>query len=90
MGGSTELGAVGAGFVESRKKIIRRVIRHLVTIIHPISASKMERASIFLHAASGFLKKIFTRGGVILNLVETGMNTEGIHVCSVSISKELY
>ena len=53
MGAPTEL---GTGFDETRKKIIPRVIHHLATIIHPISASKMERASIFLHIASGILK----------------------------------
>ena len=57
VGAPTELGAVGAELYETRKRIIRTVIRHLATIINPIGAPKMDRASIFLHAASGFLKK---------------------------------
>ena len=57
MGAPTELGAVGAGFDETSKKIIPRVIRTPATIIHPIGDPKMDRASIILHAASGFLKK---------------------------------
>ena len=37
--------------------LLARCWRAVGAIIHPISAPKMEGASIFLHVASGFLKK---------------------------------
>ena len=45
---------LGARFNETGKIILAG---HVDAIIHYISAPKMHRASIFLHAASGFLKK---------------------------------
>ena len=52
--------------------------------------SKNEESMNFPARSIRIFEKIFTRGGEIVILVETCMNTEGIPVCSVSISKELY
>ena len=49
VGGLTDL---GARFHETGKIILAGYWRDVGAIIHPISAPKMERASIFLHAAS--------------------------------------
>ena len=57
VGGLTDLGPHGSEIVRDQEKILAGHWRDVGAIIHPISAPKMERASIFLHAASGFLKK---------------------------------
>ena len=49
--------ALGWKLYESEKKILAGYWRCVGAINHPISAPKMKRASIFLNAASGFLKK---------------------------------
>ena len=48
---------LGARLYESGKKILAGYWRGVGAINHPISAPKMKRSSIFLNAASGFLKK---------------------------------
>ncbi len=53
VGGLTDL---GARLYESEEKILAGYWRGVGTINHPIGSPKMERASIFLNAASGFLK----------------------------------
>ena len=49
--------ALGWKLYESEGEILAGYWRGVGAINHPISAPKMKRASIFLNAASGFLKK---------------------------------
>ena len=48
---------LGAGLEGSGEKMLAPCWRHVDAIIHPISAPKMDATWIFLHVASGFLKK---------------------------------